>query len=140
MALYTIQIPEKLYRRLQAQAKAEHRPVDELIQKALARQLPPTVPVENDLPPLLHDELLAMEQLSDGALWQLARSTLSEEDLAELERLGDGPSQTLTPVEETRKQALLREYDETLLRRAHAAMLLQGRGFDMSDPFVLARS
>lgn len=138
MTLYTVQLPENLYRRLQEQADVEKRSVDELIQKALARQLPPVVPVEDDLPPLLRDELLAMEQLSDGALWQLARSKMSGEQLITLDQLGDKTPDSLSVEEEAQKQALLREYDETILRRAHAAMLLQTRGFDVSDPAIFA--
>lgn len=138
MTLYTVQLPENLYRRLQEQATIEKRPVDELIQKALARQLPPAVPVEDDLPPLLRDELLAMEQLSDGALWQLAHSTLSPTQLAELDHLNALSPESLTAQEQTQQETLLREYDETILRRAHAAMLLHGRGFDVSNPSVFA--
>jgi hypothetical protein len=120
-----------------AQAKAEERSVEELVQKALTRQLPPAVPVEDDLPPLLRDELLAMEQLSDSALWQLARSAMSTEQLAELDSLNASSPESLTTTEKARKQTLLREYDETILRRAHAAMLLQGRGFNLSNPAIL---
>lgn len=120
-----------------AQAKAEERSVEELVQKALTRQLPPAVPVEDDLPPLLRDELLAMEQLSDSALWQLARSAMSTEQLAELDSLNASSPESLTATEKARKQTLLREYDETILRRAHAAMLLQGRGFNLSNPAIL---
>jgi hypothetical protein len=44
----------------------------------------------------------------------------------------------MTSEELKQKQFLLREYDETILRRAHAAMLLQTRGFDVSDPVIFA--
>ena len=138
VTLYTVQLPENLYHRLQKQAAIEKRPVDELVQKALTRQLPPAVPVEDDLPSLLRDELLAMAQLSDGVLWQLARSTMSNTQLAELDQLSTKPPESLSADEVERKQALLHEYDETILRRAHAAMLLQSRGFDLSNPSVLS--
>ncbi len=138
MTLYTVQLPENLYRRLKAQANAEQRSLDELVQKALTRQLPPAVPVEDDLPPSLRDELLAMEQLSDGALWQLARSKMTSAQLANLDELNEKSPESMTSEELKQKQFLLREYDETILRRAHAAMLLQTRGFDVSDPVIFA--
>jgi len=138
MTLYTINVPENLYRRLQRQAGVERRSIDELVRQTLSRQLPPAVPVEDDLPSSLREELLAMEHLSDAALWSLARSTLSSEQLVEMDRLRDiAKERPLAPDEKTRQQDLLWEYDETILRRAHAAMLLSSRGYDLSDPKVL---
>ncbi len=79
-----------------------------------------------------------MEHLSDAALLLLARSTLTKEQLDEMDRLrGIAAERRPTAEEQERQQALLREYDETILRRAHAAMLLSSRGYDMSDPAVL---
>jgi hypothetical protein len=138
MALYTVQLPESLYRKLQRQAAAEHRSVDELVSRTLSRQIPPAVPVEDDLPPLLREELGAMEHLSDTALWLLARSRLTDEQLAELDHFSWlAKERALTIGEQARQDALLQEYNETVLRRAHAAMLLSSRGYDMSDPAVL---
>jgi len=141
MTLYTINVPENLYRRLQQQANVERRSIDELVQQTLSRQLPSAVPVEDDLPASLHEELLAMEHLSDAALWSLARSTLSPEQLAEMDRLREIVSErALTSDENKQQQDLLREYDETMLRRAHAAMLLNSRGYDLSDPKIVQQT
>lgn len=138
MTLYTVQLPENLYRRLQQQASAEQRSIEDLIRQTLSRQLPPAVPVEDDLPPALREELLAMEHLSDAALWSLARSTLLPEQLAEMDLLRDTKQErSLTPEETDRQQDLLRAYDETVLRRAHAAMLLNSRGYELTDPTIL---
>ncbi|NKQ36890.1 MAG: hypothetical protein HF973_14925 [Chloroflexi bacterium] len=141
MTLHTVNVPENLYRRLQQQASIERRSVDDLVQQTLSRQLPPAVLVEDDLPPSLRAEMLAMEHLSDAALWSLARSALSPEQLAEMERLRQlAEKRSLTPDERIRQQDLLREYDETILRRAHAAMLLMSRGYDLSDPKLLQQT
>ena len=138
MTIHTVNVPEKLYRRLQQQASIERRSIDDWVRQTLSRQLPPVVPVEDDLPPSLREEMLAMEHLSDAALWSLARSTLSPEQLDEMERLRNlAEERPLAPEEKARQQDLLREYDETILRRAHAAMLLASRGYDLSDPTVL---
>lgn len=138
MTLYTVQLPENLYRRLQQQASAEQRSIEDLVRQTLSRQLPPAVPVEDDLPPALREELLAMEHLSDAALWSLARSTLLPEQLAEMDLLRDTKQErSLTPEETDRQQDLLRTYDETVLRRAHAAMLLNSRGYELTDPTIL---
>lgn len=138
MTLYSVELPENLYRLLQRQAAAERRSVDEWVQQSLSRQLPPSVAVENELPYLLQEELRAMEHLSDSTLWALARSTVSPEQLDEMDQLREKAEQgELTTSEKKRRETLLREYEETVLRRAHAAVLLKSRGFDLSDPSVL---
>ena len=141
MSLYSINVPEGLYRRLKKQADAQKRSLDELVQQALSRQLPSPVAIEDDLPPLLREELSAMAHLSDVSLWQLAKSTLSPEQLEQIDQFqAIKNKRSLSPDESSQYETLLRDYDETILRRAHAAMLLNERGFDLSDPSVLAES
>ena len=65
---------------------------------------------------------------------------MSPEQLAQMDDLrAIANERDLTPDENAQQQNLLREYDETVLRRAHAAMLLASRGYDLSDPSVLER-
>lgn len=79
-----------------------------------------------------------MQDLSDAALWSLARSTLTETKQNELAQLNEiAGERSLTATEQARQQTLLNEYNEIILRRAHAATLLQARGHDMSNPLVL---
>lgn len=141
MTTVTLNIPENLYEQLRRQALANKQSVDELAQQTLSRYLPAMLEVENDLPPDLQDELKAMEQLSNAALWSLAKGQLGEEEQKELENLRDAQrDRLLTAEEQKRQQTLLRAYDELLLRRSHAAVLLQARGFDLSDTAVLQAS
>lgn len=101
-------------------------------------QLSPMVSLEDSLPTPLREELQAMEYLSDPALWALARSTLTTEQLAEMDQLREKANEgILTKEEEAQRKALLQEYEETVLRRAHAAVLLKTRGYDLSDPTIL---
>lgn len=139
MATYqTVQIPQQLYALAVQQAGREKRSIDEWVRHAIQRRLPPTVPVESDLPPDLQAELNAMAYLSDGALWSLARATLSLEAQRRLDELAEiVTNRQLTSHEVDEREALLHEYDVAVLRRAHAAMLLQSRGYDMSDPNIL---
>lgn len=140
MSLYSISVPETLYQKLKKQADSQKKSLDDLVQQALARQLPPAVPVEDDLPTLLRDELLAMEHLSDASLWQIARSTMETSQIEQMDQFGELQHERAVTIKEQQEiDALLLEYDETVLRRAHAAMLLSGRGFDMSDPSLLAK-
>jgi hypothetical protein len=136
--MYAVTIPENLYRALERQAKIAHRSVDDIVEQTLTRHMPAPVTVEDDLPPLLQMELRAMEQLSDTALWSLARSVMPAGDRAELSQLNlAAKERSLTTAERQRQETLLAIYNETTLRRAHAAVLLQARGHDMSDPAVL---
>ena len=141
MTTVTLNIPENLYEQLRRQAKANKQTVDELAQQTLSRFLPAMIEVEEDLPPNLQGELKAMEHLSNTALLSLAIGQLSGQELGELEKLKEIQKvRPLTKEEQQRQETLLGLYDELLLRRSHAAVLLQARGHDLSDPFFLHSS
>lgn len=135
---HTVTISDSLYRRLQQQARASHQSVDELVQETLIRQLPPSAPIEEDLPAHLRAELEAMSALSDIALWAVARSTLPIEQQETLAGLNwTGQERSLTKGELEQRDRLLILYEEAVLRRSHAAILLKSRGYDISDPSLL---
>ncbi len=141
MTIISLEIPDKLYQQLQRQALLSRQSVDEFARATLSRFLPAMVEVEADLPPVLQVELKAMEQLSDAALWSLARGQMTSQEQAELVKLDEVQQQRdLMVVERQRQNELLTLYDEMLLRRAHAALLLQSRGHDLSDTSLLQNS
>jgi hypothetical protein len=119
---YHVSISESLYRQLKNRAQLSRRTVDEWVEETVKRKMQPPVDVEDDLPPWLQAELHAMQDLSDAALWALAQSTLSEANQNELSHLNEtAQERPLTATEQSRQQTLLNEYNETVLRRAHAA-------------------
>ncbi len=135
---HTVTISDSLYRQLQQQAKASRQSVDELVRETLTRQLPPSVPIEEDLPARLQTEFMAMSALSDIALWAVARSTLPPDQQEMLAKLNwSGQQRQLTVSEQEQQERLLALYEETVLRRSHAAILLKARGYDISDPAIL---
>lgn len=135
---YHVSLSEGLYHQLRRQAQQSQRSVDEWVEETIKRKIRPLVEVEDDLPPWLQTELRVMQDLSDAALWSLARSTLTETKQNELAQLNEiAGERSLTATEQARQQTLLNEYNEIILRRAHAATLLQARGHDMSNPLVL---
>lgn len=79
--------------------------------------------------------MVYLNDLSDEALWQAARSTMAYEQKQRLQTLHDLKQRRgLTSPEQTEDEALLALYRDTLLVRAQAANLLQQRGYDVSDP------
>ncbi len=138
MVLHSVTVSQTLYQRLEQQAQTKHASVDEVVQQTLSRHLPPLLEVEEDLPLDLQTELEAMALLSDDALWALARSSLSQVQLEDMETLNRQAQLTdLTDDQEEHRKALLDAYDRVVLRRAHATTLLQGRGFKIADQSLL---
>ncbi|RMF29334.1 MAG: hypothetical protein D6759_14055 [Chloroflexi bacterium] len=120
-------MPQPLYRRLERLAKLTRRPVESLVVQTLEANIPP---LPDDLPDEMRDDLLALEELSDEALWQVARSVVNPEAQAEYRllleknRLG-----TITESEQARLAQLRREADRLMLRKAYAYVLLKWRGY-----------
>lgn len=127
----TVNLSELSYRRVQRAAKRTQRSVEQLLGDAIAALLPET----SDLPLNLKTALAQMAFLNDAALWQMARTTLSLEQQQRLEALHDKQQRApLSPAERAEEQALVNLYRETQYVRAQAVVLLQQRGYDVSDP------
>lgn len=125
----TLSIPELLYDQLQARASRSQRTVaDEVLELLTA-----AVPVADELPAELQEAVSPLAVLDDEALWSAARSRFPT-DAAErlealhLQRQRDG----LTEGEDQERAVLTRQYERSMLVRAHAAALLKARGHDVS--------
>ena len=129
----TIHLPDALYERVRYTAQIQQRPIEKLLLDAVAAG----TSLLDDLPPELVDEMAALALLNDTALWRMARRTLSSGQQKRMDTLlqekGRG---RLLPQEQQILDQLLTEYERTVLTRAHAAVLLQQRGYDVSDPSV----
>jgi hypothetical protein len=130
----TIYLPNPLYERMRSTAQIQQRPIEKLLLDVVATGLP----LLDDLPPELVDEMAALALLNDAALWRAARRTLLPDQHRQMDALlakkGRGE---LTPAEQQVLDHLLAEYEHVVLVRAQAAMLLQQRGYDVSDPSIL---
>jgi hypothetical protein len=121
-----IQVPQPLYHRLERLAKLARRPLEDLVVQTLDVGIPP---LPDDLPQEMRPDLLALEELDDGALWQVARGEVGPEQqekhslLLEKNRMG-----TITEAEREKLTQLRQEADQLMLRKAYAYVLLKWRG------------
>lgn len=130
----TLNLPDILYQKAQRLAKTFRRPVEDVLVDAVATALPPLT----GLPIEWADELADLAFLNDSELWQIARSTLPAEHYEKVDALLALKQQdSLTAEEQQTLEHLLQEYQALILRRGQAAVLLQRRGYDMSNPAVL---
>lgn len=128
MSMYpvTLNLPERLYRRLQQTAQAMRQPLDEVLVRAVEVGSPP---LWDDVPAAFQADLAALDRLDDESLWQIARSRQTEDDMARYgELLGKNAEDALTPAERTELAQLREETDRFMLRKAQAAALLHWRG------------
>ena len=133
----TVDLPDSLVQELETKARRERRSISEMVRDLVLQSWHATPA----LPENVEAELAAFTNLSDDALWILARSTLSKAEQEELARLNhEAKRRDLTEDEETRRQTLLDAYDRMMVRRAQAALLLKSRGYDLTDPGILQAS
>lgn len=127
-----VDLPVAVAERLRKEAGRQQRAVRDLVRDFIVEHWSegPALPQE------VEAELDAFSSLSDDLLWLAARSTLPDEDREELALL-NAEGGSLTPDQEQRREELLNAYDRVMVRRAQAAVILQGRGYDLSDPSVL---
>ncbi len=127
----TLDLPQTVYEQIRQAAEKAQRPVGEVMVEAVTA----VAPVIDSASEQLRMALAQMAYLNDAALWQAARATMSTEQRERLEALHHRQQrQGLTAEQQVEEQALLTLYRETLLIRAQAAILLKGRGYDISDP------
>jgi hypothetical protein len=121
-----IQLPEAVYRRLERLAELTQRPLESLVVQTLSSSIPP---LPDDLPDEMRTELIVLEHLDDGSLWEVARSEFTPEqqeqanELQDKRRLG-----TLTASESQTLAHLHQQADMLMLRKAYAYVLLKWRG------------
>jgi len=130
----TLNLPGLLYQKVQRMAQTLRRPIEDVLVDAVATALPPLA----GLPSELTHDLDGLAFLNDDELWRVARSRLSTEHYQQMDDLlvQKGQAQ-LVAAEQQTLDRLVGEYQSLVLRRGQAAVLLQRRGYDMSDPAVL---
>ncbi len=132
MSAQTIQLdlPETVYQQIQRAAEKTHRPFNDVLIEAVSA----VAPVMEMPPSSLRTALAQMTYLNDAALWQAARATMQQSERERMEALHDQLQRTGLSIQERQEeQKLLALYQETILVRAQAAVLLKQRGYDISN-------
>ncbi len=126
----TLNLPRPLYNRLKQRAEQTRRTVEaELLEVAAVGMR-----AEEDLPADLAQVVSSLRFLDDAALWRAARSRLPTEVATQIEDLHlKRQFEGLTPNETQVLATLMRRYEQTMLVRAHATLLLKQRGHDVSQ-------
>ncbi len=122
----TVQLPENLYLRLQQTAQATRQSLEATTLRALQVGSPPawgTTPAE------FQADLAALDRLDDAALWRMARTRATSIQMDRYQTLLDkNANQTLSAEEREELTQLCVKFDRQMLRKVHAAALLQWRG------------
>ena len=130
----TLQIPDFLYQRLVNTAQATERSLEAVMLHALQVGSPPNW---SDVPEEFQADLAALDRLEDQALWPIAQSKKTPE---EMERhywlLAQNQERSLTDAEQIELEQLKISADRFMLRKAHAAALLKWRGYPVSQSIV----
>lgn len=130
----TVKLPEAVYRRLKKAADITFRSVDDLMIATLNASLP----VLEDLPTDLADELAAMHLLSDDALQAAVQPSLSPSEEYRLKTLNEtAANHPLSQAEKAEQDTLIQAYYHSVLRRSQALAILAQRGHAINpDEFL----
>jgi hypothetical protein len=131
----TMELPGTLYTRLQQTAQATQQSFEAVLLRALQIGSPPaweTAPAE------FQADLAALDRLDDPALWRIARSQATSIQMDRYQILLDkNANETLSPKEREELTQLRTQLDRQMLRKAHAAALLQWRGHQIPPAELL---
>ena len=128
-ATIAVHIPEALFYKLKRAADLTHRSIEDLAVTSLEAVLP----VMQDLPLDVANDLAAMHLFSDEALWAATAPSLSQTDEFRLNQLNTAAGERdLTAAEGAEQQNLINAYQRSVLRRAKALAILAQRGHSLS--------
>ncbi|MBE0691073.1 MAG: hypothetical protein IH587_13220 [Anaerolineae bacterium] len=136
MSDYMLTVPEEVYARARQIAEETSQPVDRVMIEYL-RTLSAPLPI---LPPEEEAELEALKNLSDDALWTIAREQMPDDLQARMQDLMDKNSLgTITSEEYGELEALVERGQRLMVRKSEAAALLTQRGYKVTPKDMTAR-
>ena len=122
----TVQLPRETLQCFRRGAGAAGKSLEQFLADRLMDAVPP---LPENIPLAVRDELDAMEQLDDSALWEVAETHLSPSQQRLYSRLlGKNADGTITSRERERLLVLGEEARRLTLKKARAYLLLKWRG------------
>ena len=119
-------LPEELYIRLEQTARVTQQSLTDMLLHAVRAGSPPDW---SQSPAAFQIDLAALDRLDDDSLWRVARSQRGAADMAPLQELLEkNADDALTAEDRLDLESQIFEADRFMLRKAHAAALLQWRG------------
>ena len=119
-------LPKDLYLRLEQTARATSQSLTDLLVHAIRAGSPPDW---SQAPAEFQADLAALDRMDDAALWQIARAQRTDAETAQLATLLEKNAEGALTAEETLElEQGVAAADRFMLRKAHAAALLQWRG------------
>jgi hypothetical protein len=126
-----IELPDELYERLRRRALRAQRGIAAEVVATLEAS---AMPGNGSRTPKADAKLVHLDALDDDSLWRIARRRVSVRKARRLELLNlKKQRQGLNAVERRAATRLLEEFDQRMLMRAQAALLLKQRGHDVSE-------
>lgn len=132
----TLSVPDHIYERARQIAEATAQPVESVFLEQLESAFSTPLP---KLPSDEQRELDALAQLSDDALWTIAREQMPAPKQTRMQTLMDGNTQgTITASEHDELANLVDQGQRLMLRKAQAAALLTERGHVVTPDHMAA--
>jgi hypothetical protein len=127
VATVTLKIPDEVYQRLELNAQATERSIEDILAHVFKVGSPPEW---SDVPAEFQADLQSLDALDDRALQELASAQKAESELERYDELLElNEDGNLSPAEQVELQVLRKAADCFMLRKAQAAVLLQWRGY-----------
>jgi hypothetical protein len=126
VATVTLKIPDDVYQRLELNAQATQRSIEDILAHVLKVGSPPEW---SDVPAEFQADLQGLDALDDRALQQLASAQKTESELERYDELLElNATGNLTTAEQTELEAFRKASERFMLQKAQAAVLLRWRG------------
>lgn len=127
--MIALQVPQKLYRRLQKLSDVTRRPLEKIVLQTLDANVP-TLP--EHLSEEVRKALSDLELLDDEALWKIARSKVGKKMQEEYRALlSKNREENLQGAEKETLEKHYQNINLLMLKKAYAFVLLKWRGYKL---------
>jgi hypothetical protein len=123
----TLHVPEHVYERARQVAESTHQPVETVFLQELETAFLPKLPADEEA------ELTSLKNLSDDALWTIAREQMAVPLQEQMGALMDKNSLgSITQEEYQKLETLVDRGQRLMLRKSEATALLTERGYKVT--------